>query len=71
MQESVKTALNWKEFLEILDSRCLALGPWCGETKCEKSIKEKSGQAAKYQEKEGDETTEKINWCRQISLYSF
>lgn len=62
MKESVKTALNWKEFMEILDSRCLALGPWCGETKCEKNIKEKSGQAAKEQEKEkeGEETTEKL-----------
>jgi len=51
MKESVKTALTWSDFMGILDSRCLALAPWCGETQCEKHIKEKSGQAAKEKEK--------------------
>jgi len=45
------TVDNWKEFNDALDERNIVLAPWCGDEKCEESIKARSGEAADKKEK--------------------
>ncbi len=52
---SIKRAVTWKEFMEVLSDRKLAITPWCGDTACEKSIKTQSAIDSKFSAEEATE----------------
>ncbi|KAJ2852248.1 hypothetical protein IWW36_000390 [Coemansia brasiliensis] len=42
MDERVKMVLKWEDFVPTLNSKCLALIPWCEREECEEQIKNRS-----------------------------
>ncbi|KAJ1743813.1 hypothetical protein LPJ68_000620 [Coemansia sp. RSA 1086] len=42
MDERVKVVLRWEDFVPALNSKCLALIPWCEREECEEQIKTRS-----------------------------
>lgn len=40
-------ASSWNEFMTKLNERKVILVPWCNQTKCEETIKERSGKESK------------------------
>ncbi|KAJ2455255.1 hypothetical protein EV183_000990 [Coemansia sp. RSA 2336] len=42
MDERVKVVLKWEDFVPVLNSKCLALIPWCEREECEDQIKNRS-----------------------------
>ncbi|KAJ2443052.1 hypothetical protein GGF42_006765 [Coemansia sp. RSA 2424] len=42
--ERVKIVLEWSEFVPVLNSKCLALIPWCESEECEDQIKTRSSR---------------------------
>ncbi|KAJ1816872.1 ribose-phosphate pyrophosphokinase 1, partial [Coemansia sp. RSA 2675] len=42
--ERVKIVLDWSEFVPVLNSKCLALIPWCEREVCEDQIKTRSSR---------------------------
>jgi prolyl-tRNA synthetase len=45
MQENIKEASDWKEFLKIIDDKMMAKAAFCNDKKCEEELKDKSGGA--------------------------
>ncbi|KAG2111806.1 hypothetical protein BD769DRAFT_1493834 [Suillus cothurnatus] len=41
---------RWEDFVPTLDSKCIAVIPWCEREACEDDIKERSGRAAEQQD---------------------
>jgi len=71
LKESLKTALNWTEFMSILDARQLALAPWCGESTCDEHIKKKSGESAKEEKEtttEGEEVEKLTGSAKSLCI---
>jgi prolyl-tRNA synthetase len=50
LEEHKKKVTKWEEFTKALDSRCIALAPWCEDAKCEGNIKKRSGEEAKEED---------------------
>jgi prolyl-tRNA synthetase len=46
----VKEVTRWEDFVPTLDSKCIAVIPWCEREACEDDIKERSGRAAEQQD---------------------
>ncbi|KAG2145203.1 hypothetical protein DEU56DRAFT_789386 [Suillus clintonianus] len=46
----VKEVTRWEDFVPTLDSKCIAVIPWCEREACEDDIKERSGRAAEPQD---------------------
>lgn len=42
----LKTVEKWDDFVSALDAKCLILAPWCEDSGCEESIKERSAHKA-------------------------
>ena len=53
-----KQVTEWKDFLRALDGRNTALAPHCEAMDCEKSIKVRTGEAAKADEEQQEEDDE-------------
>ena len=43
-----KVITKWEELVPTLDSKCVAVLPWCEEEACEDDIKERSGRRLAY-----------------------
>jgi prolyl-tRNA synthetase len=41
----LKEVTRWEDFVPTLDSKCIAVIPWCEREACEDDIKERSGRA--------------------------
>ncbi|KAG1741511.1 uncharacterized protein EDB91DRAFT_1237155 [Suillus paluster] len=46
----LKEVTRWEDFVPTLDSKCIAVIPWCEREACEDDIKERSGRAAEPQD---------------------
>ena len=53
-----KQVTEWKDFLRALDGRHTALAPHCEQMECEKSIKVRTGEAAKADEQQQQQQNE-------------
>jgi hypothetical protein len=47
LQSRVKTASTWEEFMVHLNEKNLVLTPWCENTECEETTKERSAEDSK------------------------
>jgi len=43
LKRSIVKVDNWKNFMKVIKDKKVVFAPWCGETKCEDLIKDKSG----------------------------
>ena len=41
----LKEVTRWEDFVPTLDSKCIAVIPWCEREACEDDIKERSGRS--------------------------
>jgi prolyl-tRNA synthetase len=51
-EERIRQVTTWADFMTAVNSKCVALAPWCGRKACEASIKKRSGEAAEIEEVE-------------------
>jgi len=42
----LKEVTRWEDFVSTLDSKCVAVIPWCEREACEDDIKDRSGRAS-------------------------
>ena len=49
----MKVCLEWDEFVKLLNAKMILLSPFCGEPKCEASVKE---QSASFENNDEDGT---------------
>ncbi|KAJ1758043.1 hypothetical protein LPJ58_002996 [Coemansia sp. RSA 1591] len=54
MDERVKIVLEWADFVPALNSKCLALIPWCEREVCEEQIKKRSTRDVMADEPENE-----------------
>ncbi|KAJ2757279.1 ribose-phosphate pyrophosphokinase 1, partial [Coemansia nantahalensis] len=54
MQERVRMVLRWEDFVPALNSKCMAMIPWCERDECEEQIKARSTRDARGDEPEDE-----------------
>jgi prolyl-tRNA synthetase len=51
----LKKVHTWSEFMTTINSKCVALAPWCGNEPCEEKLKQRSAAEAVIEEVAADE----------------
>ena len=52
----IKEAGNWEQFMEVINSKCLCLTPWCNVQECECKVKDLSKQQSQKAADEEEES---------------